>query len=93
MSDMDGIVAIANLLKDRDNPDNFTISTVDLINKSPITFKASGRIFINNEYENMTLSNTAYNLVISELTSLGSKFIAIPVPDGNMWFIIDKVVI
>ena len=93
MSEMDGVSRLAALLKDRENVENFNISTVTLISKSPVSFRVSDKLFINKEYGNMVLSSSVSEYVSRETTVSGEVFIAIPTPDGNTWFVIDKAVI
>lgn len=84
------IVDLALLFKERDNPNLWQITTVKLINKNPISFKLAEKIFVNDEYKNMTLTDTAYNKI--QASNLNDEFLAIPLTSGSMWYIIDKVV-
>lgn len=89
---MDKVTELAMLFRDRDNLENFQISTAVLINKSPIVLKLSETVFLSKEYENLILSETIHNKIIDINTNVGTEVIVVPISSGSMWYAIDKVV-
>lgn len=53
--DNQAVTRLAMMLKERDNPVNYEISTAIVINENPLEFKTADGIFISKEYGNMTI--------------------------------------
>ena len=91
MNENDSIVRIANLFKQRDNPNNFNITTGVLISKSPIQFRVNDKFIVSNQEGNMIITKNTYNYIISHVNPLGLRFIIIPTPDGSTWYVLEEV--
>ena len=90
---MDNLTKMGQFFKDRDNIQPDSANSVELINKNPISFKLNNKFFINKDFNNLRITETAYNKVMDNNTLLGTSFIAIPTANGKTWFVIDKEVI
>lgn len=52
----DRITELALLLKERDNPQSFDITTAIVIESEPLTLKTGNKIFLSKEYNNLVIS-------------------------------------
>ena len=89
---MDKLTELALMFKERDNTPPYDITTAKLISKSPLVLKLSEKLFLSKEYENLVLSETVYNKILLDTTSIGIEIIVIPLGNGSLWYAIDKVV-
>lgn len=89
---MDNLTKLGNLFKERDNVTGDSVNSAKLINKNPITFKLNDKFFISKEFNNLKLTETAYNKIIDINTAIDTLFIAVPTFNGKTWVIIDREV-